>query len=115
MRSNVHKPGARHPWQHIVTPFASRRSVDRMDVATQTPRAECALEEFQDRKDQNRARNTDTRSFGYENNDESIQLCEDEEGQAGPPQVVQQDRLSSDTHEFEIGDSESLVGFWMRW
>ena len=94
MQDDVHEIGTRHPWQHVVTAFTFTRSVDRMDVAAQSPRAECALKGFQDRKDQDRARNQDTRSCGHENNDESVQLCEDEEGEAGPPQLVRQNRLS---------------------
>ena len=94
MQDDVHEIGTRHPWQHVVTAFTFTRSVDRMDVAAESPRPEYALKGFRDRKDQDRARNKDTRSCGRENNDESIQLCEDDEGQAGPPQMVLQDHLS---------------------
>ena len=94
MQDAVHETETRRPWQHVITAFTFTHSANRMDVAAPGPRAECALKGFRDRKDQDRARNQDTRSCGHENNDESVQLCEEEEGEAGPPQLVRQNRLS---------------------
>ena len=77
-----------------------------MAVAIREPQAKYTLEGVSDHEDSTRTRKIDTRLFGYENDDQSIQPCADEGRQAGFPRVVQRDRLSLDTRGIEIGDLE---------
>ena len=80
-----------------------------MAVATHEPQAGETLEELPRGEDSTRIREKDTRLFGHEYGDTFIQPCADGGGQAGSPQVVQCNRLLSDTRGIEIGDLEGLA------
>jgi hypothetical protein len=85
------------------------RGADRVVVAAQAPPAEYTLERVPDRPSSTGIWKKDTRLFGYKNADRPIQLCAEEGRQAGSPQVVQRNRLLSDTCEIGVGDVKGLV------